>query len=217
MAIQTEFAHETDPLQEKGLTVRSVGIALGAVVFINLWVTYAETVVHASRLNLSFFQLTLMAVFVLLVAAVNPILKITGSHRAFSPSELLAIAAIGMVGCVVPASGVTGFLIGVISTPIYFATPENRWGEFYHPNLDSWVVPIDPEALRMFYEGLPPGASMPWEVWLMPLLWWASFIVAVFALSRQHDGHLAQTVGRTRKTGLSPRGRTPGNGARFAV
>ena len=183
MAIQTDFVHETDPQQEKGLTVRSVGLALGAVIFINLWVTYAETVVHASRLNLSFFQLTLMAVFVLLVAAVNPILKIMGSHRAFSPSELLAIAAIGMVGCVVPASGVTGFLIGVISTPIYFATPENRWGEFYHPNFDSWVVPIDPEALRMFYEGLPPGASMPWEVWLMPLLWWASFIVAVFAFS----------------------------------
>lgn len=48
MAIQTDFAPETDSLQEKGLTVRSVGIALGAVVFINLWVTYAETVVHAS-------------------------------------------------------------------------------------------------------------------------------------------------------------------------
>ena len=183
MAIQTDFKYKTDPAAEKGLTVRSVGIALGAVVFINVWVTYAETVVHASRLNLSFFQLTLMAVFAVLVAGVNPLLKALGPRRAFSPSELLAIAAIGMVGCVVPASGVTGFLIGVISTPIYFATPENRWGEFYHPNLNDWIVPMDAEALRMFYEGLPAGASMPWEVWLMPLLWWASFIVAIFALS----------------------------------
>ena len=72
MAIQTDFVSETDAVEEKGLTLRSVGLGLGAVVFINLWVTYAETVVHASRLNLSFFQLTLMAVFVLLVGVVNP-------------------------------------------------------------------------------------------------------------------------------------------------
>ena len=39
---------------------------------------------------------------------------------------------------------------------------------------------------------------------------------SIRALS-QHDGHLAQAMGRTRKTGLSPRSRTPGNGARFAV
>ena len=183
MATQTDFVSETDAVEERGLTLRSVGLGLGAVVFINLWVTYAETVVHASRLNLSFFQLTLMAVFVLLVGVVNPVLKAFGLHHAFSPSELLAIAAIGMVGCVVPASGVTGFLIGVISTPVYFATPENGWAEFYHPNLNTWVVPTHPEAMRWFYEGLPPGASLPWQVWIGPLAWWAIFIVAIFAFS----------------------------------
>ena len=168
---------------ERGLTFRSVGLGLGIVVFINLWVTYAETVVHSSRLNLSYFQLTLMAVFLILVAVVNPFLKMCSPRIAFSPSELLAIVAIGMVGCVVPASGITGFLIGVIATPIYFSTPENRWAEFYHPHLNSWVVPTQPEALRTFFEGLPLGASIPWGVWVAPLAWWATFILAVFALS----------------------------------
>ena len=83
---------------ERGLTFRSVGLGLGIVVFINLWVTYAETVVHSSRLNLSYFQLTLMAVFLILVAVVNPFLKMCSPRIAFSPSELLAIVAIGMVG-----------------------------------------------------------------------------------------------------------------------
>ena len=125
--VKIASGHETDAglAAERGITFRSVAVGLGAVVFINLWVTYAETVVHASRLNLSYFQLTLMAVFLVLVAAVNPFLKLWGVQFAFSASELLAIVAIGMVGSVVPASGVTGFLIGVISTPIYFATPEN--------------------------------------------------------------------------------------------
>jgi hypothetical protein len=168
---------------ERGLTFRSVVLGLGIVVFINLWVTYAETVVHSSRLNLSYFQLTLMAVFLILVAVANPFLKMCSPRIAFSPSELLAIVAIGMVGCVVPASGITGFLIGVIATPIYFSTPENRWAEFYHPHLNSWVVPTEPEALRTFFEGLPLGASIPWGVWVAPLAWWATFILAVFALS----------------------------------
>ena len=78
---------------ERGLTFRSVGLGLGIVVFINLWVTYAETVVHSSRLNLSYFQLTLMAVFLILVAVVNPFLKMCSPRIAFSPSELLATVA----------------------------------------------------------------------------------------------------------------------------
>jgi hypothetical protein len=40
----------------EGITLRSVCIGVLAVVAINLWVTYAETVVRSSRLNLSFFS-----------------------------------------------------------------------------------------------------------------------------------------------------------------
>ena len=174
---------ETAPVSERGLTMRSAALGIGAVVFINLWVTYAETIVQTSRLNLSVFQITLLAVFIILVGVINPLLKFTNRRYALAPGELLTIVAIGIVGCVVPTSGITGFLIGVISTPFYFATPENGWAEFYHPNLNSWVMPTDLNAVRSFYEGLPRGASIPWQVWLAPLGWWTSLIVAVFAVS----------------------------------
>ena len=36
---------------ERGITFRSVGLGVLIVIAINLWVTYAETVVHASRLH----------------------------------------------------------------------------------------------------------------------------------------------------------------------
>jgi len=169
--------------QKRGASPRAILIGLSIVVFINLWVTYSETVVHASRLNLSFFQLTLFVVFIFLVVVVNPLLRSVGPRLALEPGELLSIVAIGMVGCVVPASGVTGFLIGIISTPVYFATPENAWAEYYHPHLKPWVVPVDAEALRAFFEGLPPGAVVPWTVWVIPLVWWASLIAAVFGAS----------------------------------
>ncbi|MFT5368730.1 MAG: hypothetical protein ACI8V2_003697 [Candidatus Latescibacterota bacterium] len=173
----------TDAVFERGVTFRSVATGLSIVVFVNVWVTYAETVVHASRLNLSVLQLALLAVFLVLVAGVNPIGKWLFGRAIFYPSELLAIVAIGLVGCAVPASGVTGFLIGVISSPFYFATPENGWAEFYHPNLHAWIVPTNTEALRMFFEGLPPGVPFPWSVWLIPLAWWTSLIAATFAVS----------------------------------
>ncbi|MFT5366519.1 MAG: hypothetical protein ACI8V2_001466 [Candidatus Latescibacterota bacterium] len=166
-----------------GITVRAVVLGIAIVVFINLWATYAETVVKSSRLNLSFFQITLLAVFIVMVGLINPALKLVSRSLVFSQSELLAIVAIGMVGCVVPTSGVTGFLIGVISTPFYFATPENGWAEFYHPHLASWMVPTDLDAIRGFYEGLPPGAPIPWMVWVIPLTWWASLVVAVLGIS----------------------------------
>lgn len=167
----------------RGLTLRSVAVGFGFVAFINLWVTYAETVVHASRLNLSVFQLTLLACFVILIAVVNPVAARIRSTLALTESELITVVAIAIVGAVVPASGVTGFLIGVISTPYYFASPENGWAEFYHPNMQTWIVPSDPEVIRGFYEGLQPGSAIPWNAWIGPIAWWATLVVAVFTVS----------------------------------
>ncbi len=161
------------------MTSRAVALGLGIVVLTNLWVTYAGAVIISSRFNLSYFQLTLLAPFVVLVGAVNPLLKVIRRRLAFSPSELLTIVAIGIVGSVVPGSGITGFFVGIISSPYYFATPENGWADFYHPHLGPWMVPTDREALRLFYEGLPPGVPAPWGAWLIPLAWWGSLIAAI--------------------------------------
>ncbi|MDP6776351.1 MAG: hypothetical protein QGI83_06270, partial [Candidatus Latescibacteria bacterium] len=177
-AIEQEAATGASP-PERGLSFRSVGIGIATVVFINLWVTYAETVVRTSRLNLSFFQLTLLSIFIVLVCAVNPFFKRILGRPALSASELLVIVAIGMVGSVVPTSGITGFLVGVTASPIYFATPENRWAEFYHPHLNSWLVPTDMDALRAFFEG-SEGGGIPWSTWIMPLAWWSSLVLALF-------------------------------------
>lgn len=164
-----------------GLTYRAILLGIGIVVFINLWVTYAETVVQSSRLNLSFFQLPLFFIFLFLLGCVNPILTRFRIAKPLSATELLAIVAIGLVGAVVPGSGVAGFLMGIISTPFYFATPENAWAQYYHPHLPSWIVPTEIEETRAFYEGLRPDQTPNWWIWIIPLLWWSSLILAIFA------------------------------------
>ncbi|MSS72034.1 MAG: hypothetical protein EXS64_11155 [Candidatus Latescibacteria bacterium] len=171
-------------MPDRGLTLRASALGVIGVVFINLWVTYAENVVHASRLNLSYFQITLLAVLIALVGGINPMLGWAGRRTGgrypwiapLSQGELLVVVAVGIVGGVVPTSGVTGFLLGVIASPFYFASPENGWTDYYHPHLSSWLVPTDWEALRRFFEG---GGGIDWAAWAVPLAWWAALVVAL--------------------------------------
>ncbi|MEW6360097.1 MAG: DUF6785 family protein [Planctomycetota bacterium] len=170
--------------ESKGLTVRSFILGLIIISFVNIWVAYSEYIVHASRMNLSHFPLALFVVFLVTVAPVNFALKLFGRDRALSPSELMVIVAMGLVGAAVPASGLTGFFLGVIAAPFYFASPENKWGDHLHPYIPRWIAPRDDAgALRWFYEGLPPGAAIPWGEWIIPLFWWLVFIGAVVFLS----------------------------------
>ena len=98
----------------------------------------------------------------------------------FSRTEWLAIFTMGFVSSLGPTYGVSGYLVGVIVSPYYFATPENRWSEFLHPYLPEFIFPQNRKGeMSWFYNGLPPDAAVPWESWAGPLFWWFTFIGAV--------------------------------------
>ncbi len=56
----------------------------------------------------------------------------------------------------------TGYFLAAPTTPYYFASAENQWGEFVIPHLPAWRLPSN-EGLAMtwFFEGLPPGEPTP--------------------------------------------------------
>ena len=174
-----------EPIHEsRGLTIRSVLLGLVIISSVNIWIAYSEYIVHASRMNLSHFPLALFVVFLLTVIPVNFVLRLFGRRYALSPSELMVIVAMGLVGAAVPASGLTGFFLGVISAPFYFASPENKWGDHLHAYIPRWLAPRDDAGtLRWFYEGVPSGMQAPWGEWLIPLFWWMLFLAAVVMLS----------------------------------
>jgi len=45
----------------------------------------------------------------------------------------------------------------------------------------DWIAPKDTLVCRYFYEGLPPGARLPWLDWLRPLGMWALFTAAFYS------------------------------------
>ena len=89
----------------------------------------------------------------------------------------------GFVGAVVPTSGITGFLLGILSGVYYFATPENQWANYLHPNMPGWAVPSNENhAMTWFYEGLPEGQPAPYHAWIAPLISWIFFLLALCTL-----------------------------------
>ena len=160
----------------RGVTFRA--LMLGAVVAlaVNAWITLTEYVVHASRMNLAHFPVALVAVFFFTVIAA----RLAG----FQPGEMATVLAMGLVASAVPTSGLMGFWLGAMATPYYFATPQNRWGEIYHPHMQPWMVPSDANrAIEWFYNGVPAGHAAPWNEWIVPLIWWLGLIAAIVLLT----------------------------------
>ncbi len=165
------------------VTVRSLVWGVFVVAVVNGWMAYCEYVVRASRLNGSHFPVALVALISFLLLIVWPALSAVGRYEwGLSTPERQIVLMMGLVGAAIPANGLTGFMLGIIATPYYYATPENNWASF-HPYIPAWTAPSDAgHAMRWFFNGLPPGEPIPWHVWWVPLFWWGSFVAAVIAL-----------------------------------
>lgn len=135
------------------VSVRSFLTGLALSVLVNVWITYSEYVAHSSRMNLSQFPLALFAAFVAVVVG-NGVIRAIRSSAALEQGELLLVLSMGTVAAVIPTCGIAGFLMGVVASPYYFASPENRWGEMILPYLPSWIAPTDADnVMTHFFEG----------------------------------------------------------------
>ena len=167
------------PSARRGVTLRAVLIGLVAAIAINVEVAYVEYVVHASRLTLSHFPMGTLIVFLGVVIGLNAFLR-----PRLSPPELLVILAMGLAAGTIPSVGLTGYFLGVLASPYYFASPENQWADYFHPHIPSWMAPRNQDgAIERLFEGLPDGASIPWGAWAPSLFWWGSLIAAFVGVS----------------------------------
>lgn len=176
---------ETSVKEVKGVTLRAVLVGLFVVVSSSLLSVYIENVIHSSKMAYGQMPMSVLMVFVVLLMGTAFIFKAVGPRWALSSSEWLTILCMGLIAGAIPTYGLSGYLIGLMASPYYFAAPENGWAAYVHPRLPSWLIPTNRgEAITWFYEGAPDGALIPWDVWVLPLLWWSCIIVAVgFALT----------------------------------
>ena len=118
----------------------------------------------------------------ILVFLVNvPLRKLMRNGRfAFSALELTVVWMMLIVAVGIPSMGLLQFLLPSLVALQYFATTENDWSETLHPHVPEWLVVTEPRAVTDFYEGISPGESVPWMLWLKPLLIWGLFVLVFY-------------------------------------
>ena len=174
----------SDSSRDRGLTLRSVLIGLCFAGLANFWVTWSDYIIHSSTWNLSHFPMVNFILFLLLTVFSAVSGRVFGPRFALAPSELATVMSMGLVGSVVPTNGFIGYVLGILATPYYLATPENGWGIYFHPYIPDWMAPSNSgDSMRYLFEGLPGGMRIPWQVWIGPLLWWLSFAGGIALVS----------------------------------
>ena len=150
----------------RGITIRS--IVLGGVTSAALcvWTNYTEFVMHSAALVMSNLPMDAFIPFVLWVF-INVILRKWFPALALSGTELLVILCMGWMVGNVPGIGWTGYWMGIVTAPYYYASPENAWQDRFFDVLPTWLLP-DPGVVPWFYNGLPPHTPIPLGSWFSP-------------------------------------------------
>ncbi|MEA3400056.1 MAG: DUF6785 family protein, partial [Armatimonadota bacterium] len=165
------------------MTLRAAVISALTAAVIGFVFPYANLVIRGTRPANTSLPFGTIAIFFLLVALVNPALKLIRRRLALRRSELLVVFVAALLASSVVTWGLVGQLLPIMTGATYYATPENRWQELFGDHTVSWLALQDDSAARQFYEATPAGAGVPWRPWLLPLGMWLIFTVALAATS----------------------------------
>jgi len=125
-------------------------------------------------------------VVLLLLAGLNALQERRKRKPLLTPGETLGAFMIIMMGGWASTWSFVETQMPLLTSPWVFASPENSWAERIVPFLPRWAMgPADEPWASAFYNGLPPGASMPWALWVRPVAAWSLFAVslALFSIS----------------------------------
>ena len=161
-------------------SLRAVAVGLVLVATISLMSPWAILMVKGSQLTSNAIPIIAVLLFFFVIALAVPVLKVLGGRFAFGRGELITVYAMMLVGSVVVTTGFTGSFLSVITGVYYYATPENNWANLFIPYVNPYLAPTDPEAIRLFFEGLPQDVPVPWEAWTRPLAVWIGFILVFY-------------------------------------
>jgi hypothetical protein len=155
------------------LTWRGVVLAIVCQVALLFWVVRSEI---TARVFMSSWSICLPGILLLLG------LRIAGAALGrfrLTQAELLTCYIAISTTVMLAGYNFMQLWLPALGTPFFFATGGNRWGEL-HPYIPTWLAPRDPEALRGLFAGSSP---IPWRHWWLPLLAWASLMLAVAGLT----------------------------------
>jgi len=167
-----------------GLTPRAVLIGVLSSVAACFVVIWAELI--AQTIQIAILQFAPAAIgFFLVVVILNVVLRNISSRIAFSSREMIVIYMMVLVAALLTSRGLLEKLVPALVAYNYYATPANNWAELFFAHTPQWAVPFDvggpagQYVATTFYEGLRPGAAVPWAQWAVPLAAWGIVSVSL--------------------------------------
>lgn len=164
-------------------TPRAWILGVVGALLLGLGVPYGTLVLRGSYMDLDFSTPGAIFVLFLFTALLNPLLFRLGRRLALTSREMLIVYIMMLMACSIPTMGLTCQVLPIITGFKYYATPENHWEDTLLPHVAPWLYPQGDTVLKYFYEGLPPGALLPWASWVKPLGLWLLFLLAFQVVS----------------------------------
>lgn len=160
------------------VTLRALVIAFAFSVAADIWVRQAAVLVRAAQVAESVPPIPAIAALVLLVG-LNPLLRMFGPRFGLTRAEQITIYCFVTISAALAGPGCVRILLNFIIGAFYFATPRNKLAEIQHL-LPKWLVVSDPHAVHDYYHGAAAGHGVPWHAWLMPIVSWGAFLMALW-------------------------------------
>lgn len=148
-------------------------VALGIVftLLLNLWVFGAELSSGGANIAGGNPPVPVLLALILLL--------LFRRYLRFSDAELIVFYIFSVFTFLPTTLGGVRAFFPCLTTPLYYAAPENRLKEFWHI-LPNWWMPRDPLVIQGFFEGTK--GLVPWEAWLPILVRWSFFFIALWAI-----------------------------------
>jgi len=166
------------PVSRRALVI---GIALSVVC--GLLIPYLDHYVQGTFVGGQHLPPGAVFVLIVLLLVVNPVLRLVSRRLPLTRQELALIYSMLLVSTLVPGHGSETLFIPVSVSAFYYDTPAKGWERIFMGHVPSWFHPQSQTAITRFYESLPPGASIPWGEWVVPLLAWSCLVLALYGLA----------------------------------
>ena len=180
-----------------GRTVVAVLVALLFSVIIWFVVPYNNFWLNNNYLSDDFLPVFVVAFLLLMVLAVNPLLKLIGQRWMFDRRQMALIAAILLFASVIPSNGLMRMYPRFVArsnqemnaslTTAKLTAQSHLPKQLFPdklPTLDKsgHVVTKETPASNQFMDELDIGGSIPWAKWVAPMIAWGLLFAAMWAM-----------------------------------
>jgi len=190
--------------QNSAPTLKGWVLGLLSVALIALILPHIDLVIRSTKYSMNLLPPTSLFLMFLFILAFNMGLAKFKTTLALSRQDLALVFAMTMLINPLPTYGYMVYMTVEQMGGFFYATPENNWAKLIHPLIPEGLAArdpadpasLDPRPVQWYFSGMPPEASVPWNLLFLPYARWTLALVLVLgmflalgALLHQHWSH----------------------------